>query len=89
MVRVRNAALIPHEGNIMENQMNSQEIAPVQTHLTPRQLAERWQVSDATLASWRYKGCGPKYIKWGKVIRYPVTKIEEWEREHEKTNTAQ
>ncbi len=60
-----------------------------QTHYTPKQLAERWQVSHITLACWRSKGSGPRYMKWGKTVRYTIEAIEEWEQRHTKDNTSQ
>ena len=32
----------------------------------------------ATLELWRRKGIGPKYIKVGKSVRYPITGLKEF-----------
>ncbi len=32
-------------------------------HWGQAQLAERWQVSEATLERWRFEGIGPIYLK--------------------------
>ena len=32
-------------------------------HLNQRQLAERWDLSEATLERWRSDGIGPPYLK--------------------------
>ena len=46
-----------------------------------KELARRWNMQEGTLASWRYKGHGPKYIKIGTSIRYRVSDIEMYERD--------
>jgi DNA-binding transcriptional regulator YiaG len=60
-----------------------------QTHFTPKQLAERLQISEYTLASWRCKGEGPKFMKFGKAVRYSVESVSEWEIDKTKSNTSQ
>lgn len=50
--------------------------------LTPQALAERWQgqISLVTLATWRSRKLGPKYIKIGGRVLYPLDGVEEWEK---------
>jgi hypothetical protein len=50
-------------------------------HLTTAELAERWRTSIAVLANLRYKGGGPRFIKLGRKVLYPMTEIERHERE--------
>ncbi len=45
-------------------------------HLTPRQLATRWHVSEKTLERWRYTGTGPGFVKIVGRILYPIADIE-------------
>jgi hypothetical protein len=51
--------------------------------LTPRQLRERWQVTDNTLRKWRMNGKGPVFIRLGEgpcaPIRYPIAEVERYE----------
>jgi excisionase family DNA binding protein len=49
-------------------------------YFTPDQVAERYQVSEATLKEWRYKGTGPEYVRLGRHVRYPATALERWEK---------
>lgn len=52
-------------------------------YLTRRQVAERLQLSEATLAKWSTRGVGPKCIRLGEVggrVRYPAADYYEWER---------
>ena len=48
----------------------------------PKEVAERLRVSVGTLAAWRVAGSGPKYIKWGRIILYPLAEIEAFEKKH-------
>lgn len=44
-------------------------------------LVERWrgQVKPSTLASWRSKGTGPRYLKLGGKVVYPLVAVEVYE----------
>lgn len=48
-------------------------------HLTPRQLATRWQISEKTLERWRHTGTDPGFFKIGSRILYPLADIEAME----------
>lgn len=45
-------------------------------HLTPRQLATRWHVSEKTLERWRHQGIGPDFLKIVGRVLYPLANIE-------------
>jgi hypothetical protein len=49
--------------------------------LTPQALIDRWQksITLVTLATWRSRKNGPRYIKIGGRVLYPLDGIEEWE----------
>jgi hypothetical protein len=49
-------------------------------NLTPEELAERWRISKGTLANWRVSGEGPRYIKFGRRVLYPLSEVEAFER---------
>ncbi|CAG1020895.1 hypothetical protein MTYM_00612 [Methylococcales bacterium] len=49
------------------------------THLTQKQLAARWSISDASLERWRCDGIGPKFLKIQGHVRYRLVDIEEYE----------
>lgn len=61
----------------------------IRTHLTSQELAERLRMSPGTLQNWRVRGFGPRYIKFGKRVFYPISIVEEWENSFLKENTAQ
>ena len=50
--------------------------------LTPQALADRWQgqISLVTLATWRSRKLGPRYIKIGGRVLCPLDGVEEWEK---------
>jgi len=52
--------------------------------LTPKELCDRWKISDNTLRKWRVANTGPTYIKLGEgrnsEVRYRVEDIESFER---------
>jgi predicted site-specific integrase-resolvase len=57
--------------------------------LTQRELAERWQVSEACLERWRTEGRGPVYMKLiGRVV-YRLEDIEAFERASLRASTSQ
>ena len=46
--------------------------------LTTAEVQKRLQVSRAVLYRWRREGIGPRAIKLGSVVRYPVADFETW-----------
>jgi excisionase family DNA binding protein len=58
-------------------------VQPSVVYFTPDQVAERYQVSAATLQEWRHRGTGPVYVRLGKHVRYPAKALEQWEAERE------
>lgn len=59
------------------------------THLTSNELAERLRVHVQTTKRWRVQGVGPKYLKFGKSVVYPIQEVEAWERQHLIQSTAE
>lgn len=41
-------------------------------YMTPREMAVRMKVAEKTLSNLRWRGGGPKYVKVGGKVRYPV-----------------
>lgn len=50
-----------------------------QVHMTEAELAERLQLSPATLTTWRSRGRGPRYMKPGGAVRYRLEDVLTWE----------
>jgi len=51
--------------------------------LTAAELAKRWRgkITEGTLANWRAQGKGPRFVKMGGVILYPLDQVEKYEKE--------
>ncbi len=50
--------------------------------LSQKQLADRWLKSPRTLEQWRWLGKGPRYLKIGARVIYPLEFVEAYEAEH-------
>ena len=48
-------------------------------YVTSRELADRWRLSDQTLANWRHAGKGPPFIRVGGRVLYPISGIQSFE----------
>jgi hypothetical protein len=57
---------------------------PANVFLDPPSLADRWEraVTIGTLAKWRMRGDGPRFLKIGRSVLYPLQAVEAWEAEH-------
>lgn len=49
--------------------------------LKQNELAARWRKSPRTLEQWRWLGKGPRYLKIGSRVIYPLEFVEEFELE--------
>lgn len=54
------------------------DLGRVQALMSPSDVAQFAGVSVQTLAVWRMKAVGPRYIKAGKQIRYRVEDLNAW-----------
>jgi hypothetical protein len=57
--------------------------------LTSKELSDRWRLSDQTLANWRYAGKGPRYIRVGSRVLYPIEGIHSFEQNQCLTEPSQ
>lgn len=56
--------------------------------LTQEELAKRWGMNPGSLAIWRIKGKGPKFVKIGRKIFYTEEEIEAFEQKNMKRSTV-
>lgn len=49
-----------------------------ETFLSPRQLADRLNMSEPTLARMRCQGVGPVYLKLSRSVKYRWSDVEQW-----------
>jgi predicted DNA-binding transcriptional regulator AlpA len=57
------------------------------SHLSTRELAERWNISRRTLDRWRWAGEGPRFLKLGGRVVYRIADIEAFQEAHVHTRT--
>ncbi len=55
-------------------------IAMSSRFLTECEVSERTQISLATLRRWRLENRGPKYHKFGSLVRYGEEELTRWEQ---------
>ena len=58
------------------------------SRMTESELAKRWQMSVRTLQNWRWQGQGPRYLKIGARVLYPLEEVEAYEAGHLHANTT-
>ena len=58
-------------------------------HLNQRQLADRWDLSEATLERWRSEGIGPVFLKLQGQVRYRIEDIEAFEVDSLRKSTSE
>jgi len=58
-------------------------------HLNQRELAERWDRSEACLERWRTEGIGPVFMKLQGRVLYRLEDIEAFEADSLRRSTSQ
>lgn len=56
--------------------------------LTTREAAELLNLKESTLEQWRWRGCGPLFIKLGRSVRYRLVDVERFTSDHSFTSTT-
>lgn len=57
--------------------------------MDPRAAASYLGVSVATLADWRCRGVGPKWLKVGRLARYRMSDLQLWLERRTYSNTSE
>ncbi len=57
-------------------------------HLNQQSLAERWDLSEATLERWRSEGIGPVFMKLHGRVLYRTEDVESYEQQCLRTSTS-
>jgi predicted site-specific integrase-resolvase len=60
---------------------------PDNVHLTTEALAKRLHTSTVTLARWRGQGRGPRFIKAGNRVLYPLDEVAAYEAANARMST--
>lgn len=58
-------------------------------HLNQGQLADRWDMSEATLERWRTMGIGPVFLKLQGRVLYRLEDVEAFESESLRKSTSE
>lgn len=45
-------------------------------------------IPERTLERWRYEGCGPRFAKFGKSVRYPLSELKKFVTSQLRTSTS-
>ena len=57
-------------------------------NLTTKEAAERLRLHPQTLINWRVRGAGPRFVKVGRKVVYPLVEIEAFETKQLHTATT-
>lgn len=57
-------------------------------NLTPQEVADRYRTTTQVLSNWRVQGKGPRFIKMGRKILYPIGEVVAFEQARLRSNTA-
>lgn len=63
----------------------------MESNWLPAEVAEFLRIDVGTLANWRWRGCGPPFVKLGGAggaIRYRPEAVRAWLAEQERTSTS-
>lgn len=80
-----------HATGIHPGSRRNTTMQPSKIFFTANDLAQRWEgrVSVRTMANWRSQATGPRYVKIGGRIVYPVEAVLEWEQARTVAGTNQ
>jgi predicted site-specific integrase-resolvase len=56
--------------------------------LSPQELAEKWPVSEVTLARWRCEGIGPAFVKLNGRVAYRLEDVQAFEQHGGRLSTS-
>jgi predicted DNA-binding transcriptional regulator AlpA len=57
--------------------------------LKPDEAAEMLRITPRTLADWRYRGVGPRFVRYsGRAVRYRLRDVDAWLAGREQTSTS-
>lgn len=63
----------------MNNEEGRDSNMKTESHLlTAKEVARSLALSVSTLALWRQTGRGPKYLRFGRTVRYEQAEIDVW-----------
>jgi hypothetical protein len=67
----------------------SRSNAPVVEHVPETAAAEYLGLCVSTLRTWRWRGTGPRYLKFGRAVRYSLTDLRKYVEEAHRNSTSE
>ncbi|MGJ0485140.1 MAG: helix-turn-helix transcriptional regulator [Methylomicrobium sp.] len=62
----------------MKTHGEMRQILP-EKHYTETEAADCLGLSKKTMQAWRIRGCGPRFVKMGRAVRYPASALVEYQ----------
>jgi len=56
-------------------------VKPTTQYMTVEEVAAHYRKPVGTIRYWRHKGIGPKGVKAGTTVLYPLSEVERYDRE--------
>jgi excisionase family DNA binding protein len=58
--------------------MDGTELPRREENLVTEEVAQLLQTSPSTIRYWRHKGYGPKGVRVGRRVLYPLSEVQRW-----------
>ena len=68
---------------------NTHTITGKPEYLSSREVSVIYGIQAKTLEMWRWRGVGPKFRKFGRLVRYSVRDLEEWAEDCKRSNSGE
>ena len=78
----------PNGPNERERGLFAEQLDARATTVSPDEAAKRLGVTRETLANWRWRGDGPRYLRVGRRVRYRLGDLAEYLDEQTRTSTS-
>jgi excisionase family DNA binding protein len=62
---------------------------PTRNNLTTEEAAQYLNLRPSTLEAWRCRGNGPRFLKMGKSVRYPVGSLDDFQQQRTFRSTSE
>jgi len=61
---------------------------PTARYLTLAEVAEHYRTTEGTVRYWRHRGTGPRGVKVGTRVLFPLAEVERFDRELQQQTAA-
>jgi predicted DNA-binding transcriptional regulator AlpA len=77
------------KGHALASANNDERAATCEALIDTKEAARRLGLMDTTLEMWRVRGCGPQYLKIGRLVKYRASDVEGWLESRERQSTSE